>query len=145
MSLHGQAITDSSADRALEAIYDLNRSERACYELVLEADGPMTARAIADAMDCALTSAYRYIDVLTDEELLREVTANFQGTNRSAYAPTPPGLLARQMHREIDHIYAACRDAIEDCRKQFEDAPAGVVIESRADDSLDDDSSAELI
>ncbi|WP_195837634.1 helix-turn-helix domain-containing protein [Halorhabdus sp. CBA1104] len=120
MSLKEQLRSESSADRALEAIFDLTHAERQTYKAILEVDGPVTVAEIATEMKCASTSAYRYVDTLERKGLFRQVNENYEDTGRSAYVANSPEFVADRMEQEIEEMFEKCSTSIEECRAAFE-------------------------
>ena len=120
MNLQEQLRSASSADRALEAIFDLTHAECQAYEAILEVDGPMTVAEIATEVGCASASAYRYVDTLKEKGLFRQVSENYEGTGRSAYVANSPEIVADRMEREVENMFEKCNASIEECRTTFE-------------------------
>lgn len=120
VNLEEQVHARSSGDQALEAVFGFTHTERKTYEVVVERDDPATASDIAAELECAQTSAYRYIDTLEATGLIRRVTADYEGTGRSAYVANPPAFVASRMEREVEEVFTRCQAAIENCRRTFE-------------------------
>ena len=120
MNLKEQVRSESSADRALEAIFDLTHAERQTYEAIVEVDGPVTVAEIATERGCASASAYRYVDTLEEKDLFRRVSENYEGSGRSAYVANSPDVVADRMEEEVENMFEKCNASIEECRTAFE-------------------------
>ncbi|WP_309484885.1 helix-turn-helix domain-containing protein [Halorhabdus salina] len=120
MNIKEQGRSEPSASRALEVIFGLTHSERKTYETIVEIDDPMTVTEIAARVGCAESSAYRYIDTLEENGLVRCVTDEYESTGRSAFVANPPEVVADRMEQEVADIFGHCQQAVEDCRSTFE-------------------------
>ncbi|WP_159076946.1 helix-turn-helix domain-containing protein [Halococcoides cellulosivorans] len=119
MSLTEQIRSETTPERALEAVFDLTQTERRSYAAIVDADRPVTAPRLAAAIDCAETSAYRHLSALDECGLVQRATADFEGTGRSAYVATPPDEVADRMADRVEETYEECRETIDACRPAF--------------------------
>jgi predicted transcriptional regulator len=120
VNLKEQVRSESSADRALEAIFDLTHAERQTYEAIVEVDGPVTVAEIATERGCASASAYRYVDTLEEKNLFRRVSDDYEDTGCSAYVANSPDVVADRMEQEVENMFEKCNASIEECRTAFE-------------------------
>jgi predicted transcriptional regulator len=112
-TIQEMAVTEPTADRALATVFGLNSSECAVYEHLLESAEPMSARALADDLDCALTTAYRHIDALSEHDLVTESTVRVDAHRTAVYEAVDPETVAAQMQAAVDRTYEECSDAVE--------------------------------
>jgi predicted transcriptional regulator len=96
-----------------ETFYSLNHRERKTYETILAAEAPLSVEAIADRMDCSLSTAYRYVETLEAHELVHQ-TGLYGGEHlRAGYTATDPAVIAEHMRDYVDFKYEKCQQNIE--------------------------------
>jgi len=98
-------VTETTADRALERVFGLNTSEKAVYRELLGAEGPLSAEELAGEIDCALATAYRYLDTLAEHGLVEEVTRPSAPQQPAVYEATDPDEVADLMVECVDRAY----------------------------------------
>lgn len=98
-------VTETTADRALERVFGLNTSEQAVYRELLEAEGPLSAEELAGKVDCALATAYRYLDTLTEHGLVEEVARPSAPQQPAVYEATDPDEVADHMEDCVERAY----------------------------------------
>ncbi|MDZ7849503.1 MAG: helix-turn-helix domain-containing protein [Halodesulfurarchaeum sp.] len=102
-----------SPEEVFESFYGLNHRERQTYETILRAEEPLSVEAIADRMDCSLSTAYRYVDTLEAHDLVH-VTGLYGGDYlKSAYTAVDPAEIAEHMFEYVDYKYRKCEQNIE--------------------------------
>lgn len=102
-----------SPEEVFESFYGLNHRERQTYEVILEATEPLSVEAIAERMDCSLSTAYRYVDALENHNLVHE-TGLYDGEYlKSGYTATEPAVIAEHMFDYVDFKYRKCEQNIE--------------------------------
>ncbi|WEL22711.1 Transcriptional regulator, contains HTH domain [Halorhabdus sp. BNX81] len=116
-------VTEATADRALERIFGLNTSEQAVYRALLAAAEPLSAEALAAELDCALATAYRYLETLEEHKLITEVTT-WAGTQQPAvYEAVGPDRVAERMEDCLERAYQRFSAEIDSVVLDAEDCP----------------------
>lgn len=113
-TIRDQFVSGPTGDRALERIFGVNTAERTVYRYILESEEPKSAAQIATAVDCALTSAYRYVNTLEDRGLIEAVTDRTSAQQPTVYAAEDPDHLADKMQDCVDEAFQTWLDTIED-------------------------------
>lgn len=127
-----------SPEEVFESFYGLNHRERNAYEMLLGESEARSVEDIAEAMDCSLSTAYRYVDTLEERGLVRQ-TGIFDGEYlKSGYVAEDPTVIADLMSEFVDSKYEQCKENIEsigsteDVRERAEGVPERSEEESEA-------------
>jgi|GEM_PF-2548992 len=105
--------TSVTPAEVFETFYSLNHRERQTYETILDADEPLSVEAIAERMDCSLSTAYRYIDTLEAHELVEKRGLYEAEYLKSGYTAKDPELIAQDMQEYVEFKYEKCQKNIE--------------------------------
>ena len=121
-----------SPAEVFETFYGLNSRERKTYETILAAGEPLSVETIAERMDCSLSTAYRYVDALGNQDLIEETGLYDREYLKSGYTAKEPALIAQDMQEYVEFKYQKCQENIEgigngledvDCEEQGWDKP----------------------
>jgi len=104
-TIREMVVTEATADRALERVFGLNTTEQAVYRELLAAERPLSAEALASELDCALATAYRYLETLADRDLVTEVTRRSEAQQPAVYEATDPEQVADHMEACVERAY----------------------------------------
>ena len=103
-----------SPQEVFESFYGLNHRERMAYETLLEATEPLSVEAIAERMDCSLSTAYRYVDTLESSGLIRQTGIFDEEYLKSGYVPEDPAVIADLMEQFVEVKYEQCAENIDE-------------------------------
>ena len=128
-SMADQLQQEMVCESLLECIHGLKGLDRECYSVLVESDEPLTIDDVAERIDRERSTAYRSIQRLLENGLVRKEQINYdQGGYYHVYYPTDPARVASDMQRMLNDWYAKMGQLIREFEDTYEhvgdDAPA---------------------
>jgi predicted transcriptional regulator len=109
---------DMSCEGLLECFHGLGRPERNCYQVVVDAEEPLTVDEIADQVGRERSTIYRSIQRLLQAGLVQKEQINYDdGGYYHVYKPRDPDKVTDEMQRLLNDWYATMGQLI----RAFED------------------------
>jgi predicted transcriptional regulator len=129
-SMAEQLRQDIQCEGLLECFHGVKQLDRECFQVLIEAEEPMTVDEVATAVDRERSTAYRSIQRLLTTGFIQKDQVNYdQGGYYHVYSPTDPEQIADDLQRLLNDWYAKMGQLIqefEDKYKQQADAAAPV-------------------
>ena len=117
--------SDMECEGLLECIHGLKQLDRRCFEVLVEADGPMTVDELADVVERERSTAYRAVQRLMQAGFVQKDQVNYeQGGYYHVYRPTAPDEVADDMQRLLNDWYAKMGQLIQEFRDKYDERVA---------------------
>ena len=114
---------DMQCEGLLECLHGLKDLDRECYQLLANAEEPLTVDEIAERVDRERSTAYRSIQRLLQTGLVSKEQVNYdQGGYYHVYYPADPDEVADDMQRLLNDWYAQIGNLIGEFREKYEEA-----------------------
>jgi predicted transcriptional regulator len=127
-SVSDQLTQDLTCESLLECFHGLTPLDRAAFEVLVRADGPLTVDELAEAVDRERSTAYRSVRRLCDAGFVRNEQVNYaDGGYYHVFEPVAADVAADRMQRLLNDWYAKVGQLIEQYRGTYADAPAAPV------------------
>ncbi|WP_312912365.1 helix-turn-helix domain-containing protein [Natronosalvus caseinilyticus] len=124
-SMAEQLQQDMVCEGLLECFHGLKQLDRACFEVLVEAEEPLTVDEIAAAVDRERSTAYRAVQRLLQTGFIQKEQVNYdQGGYYHVYSPTDPSKIAGDMQRLLNDWYAKMGQLIQEFEDKYEQAEA---------------------
>ncbi|MFC7231275.1 helix-turn-helix domain-containing protein [Saliphagus sp. GCM10025308] len=124
-SMAEQLQQDMVCEGLLECFHGLKQLDRACFEVLVEAEEPLTVDEIAAAVDRERSTAYRSVQRLLQTGFIQKEQVNYdQGGYYHVYSPTDPSKIAGDMQRLLNDWYAKMGQLIQEFEDKYEQAEA---------------------
>lgn len=98
---------DLECETLLECLYDLNELDRQCFNVLAEADEPLTVDALASTVNRERSTVYRSVQRLLQFGLVQKDQVNYdRGGYYHVYRITDPDDIADEMQTQLNDWYA---------------------------------------
>ena len=122
-SMAAQLQQDMECEGLLECFHGLKQLDRECFEVLVNAEGPLTVDEIAEAVDRERSTAYRAVQRLLQTGFIQKEQINYdQGGYYHVYAPTDPSQITDDMQRMLNDWYAMMGQLIHEFETKYEQA-----------------------
>ena len=109
---------DMACESLLECFHGLKDLDKQCFQVLVDAEEPLTVDEVAEAVDRERSTAYRSIQRLRKAGFVQKEQVNYDnGGYYHVYLPTDPSVVADDMQRLLNDWYAKMGQLIQ----QFED------------------------
>jgi len=120
-SVSEQLQQDMGCECLLECFHGLKRLDRDCFEVLANAEEPLTVDEIADAVDRERSTAYRSVQRLLNAGLIRKEQINYErGGYYHVYSPTNSSKITDDMQRMLNDWYAKMGQLIQEFENKYE-------------------------
>ena len=120
---------DMKCEGLLECIHGLKDLDRACFQVLVDGEEPLTIDEVAERVDRERSTAYRSIQRLLQAGFVQKEQVNYeQGGYYHVYRPTDPDEVADDMQRMLNDWYAKMGQLLQEFREKYDQQP--VVAES---------------
>jgi predicted transcriptional regulator len=117
-SMSEQLRQDMECEGLLECFHGLKDLDKQCFQILVNAEEPLTVDEVAEAVDRERSTAYRSIQRLRNAGFVQKEQVNYDnGGYYHVYLPTDPSVVADDMQRLLNDWYAKMGQLIQ----QFED------------------------
>jgi predicted transcriptional regulator len=117
-SMSEQLRQDMECESLLECFHGLKDLDKQCFQILVDAEEPLTVDEVAEAVDRERSTAYRSIQQLRKAGFVQKEQVNYDnGGYYHVYLPTDPSVVADDMQRLLNDWYAKMGQLIQ----QFED------------------------
>jgi predicted transcriptional regulator len=114
---------DMECEGLLECFHGLKQLDRDCFEVLVNAEEPLTVDEIGDAVDRERSTAYRSVQRLLNTGFIRKEQINYeQGGYYHVYSPTDPSQITDDMQRMLNDWYAKMGQLIREFENKYEGA-----------------------
>ncbi|MFC7203739.1 helix-turn-helix domain-containing protein [Haloferax namakaokahaiae] len=114
--------SDMECEGLLECLHGLKNLDRQCFQILVDADEPLTVDSIADAVERERSTAYRSIQRLLQSGLIQKEQVNYEhGGYYHVYRPTDPNQVADDMQRMLNDWYAKMGTLIHEFRDKYDE------------------------
>ncbi len=121
---------DMECEGLLECFHGLKQLDRECFEVLVNAEGPLTVDEIADAVDRERSTAYRSVQRLLQTGFIQKEQINYeQGGYYHVYSPTDPSQITDDMQRMLNDWYAMMGQLIHEFEAKYEQAESTTPVE----------------
>ena len=116
--------TDMECEGLLECIHGLKDLDRECFQVLIDAEDPLTIDAVADRVERERSTAYRSIQRLLKAGFAQKEQVNYeQGGYYHVYRPADPGDVADDMQRMLNDWYAKMGQLVQAFRDKYDQQP----------------------
>jgi predicted transcriptional regulator len=120
-SMSEQLQRDMVCEGLLECFHGLKQLDRDCFEVLVEADEPLTVDEVAERVDRERSTAYRAIQRLLQAGFIQKDQVNYdQGGYYHVYRPTDPSKIADDMQRLLNDWYAKMGQLIREFETKYD-------------------------
>ena len=121
---------DMECENLLDCVHGLKDLDRACFEVIVENEEPMSVDHVADAVDRERSTTYRAVRRLLDAGLVEKEQINYEeGSYYHVYSPADPADVAADMQRTLNDWYAMMGQLVREFEEKYADSENRVVAE----------------
>ena len=118
--MSAQLQRDMVCEGLLECFHGLKQLDRDCFEVLVDADEPLTVDEVAERVDRERSTAYRAIQRLLQAGFIQKEQVNYdQGGYYHVYRPTDPAKIADDMQRLLNDWYAKMGQLIQEFETKY--------------------------
>jgi predicted transcriptional regulator len=118
---------DLRYESLLDCCYGLGAPDRQVFQLLVEADKPLTVDGLAEEIDRERTTAYRSLQRLREAGIVEKDQQSFElGSYYHEFSPTDPDEIADDMQRLLNDWYAMMGQLIAEFREKYDGVAAEV-------------------
>lgn len=111
---------DLECESLFDCIHGLKDLDRECFRVLVESNDALTVDDIATAVDRERSTAYRAVQRLLDNGLIRKEQINYdQGSYYHVYYPEDPDVIADEMQRTLNDWYAKMGQLVHEFRGKY--------------------------
>ncbi|MDZ7688047.1 MAG: helix-turn-helix domain-containing protein [Halobacteriales archaeon] len=112
---------DMECEGLLECMHGLKKLDRDCYQVLVDAEEPMTIDEIAEEVDRERSTTYRSVQRLIQTGFVQKEQVNYEdGGYCHVYYPTDPDEIADDMQRMLNDWYAKMGQLIQEFEDKYE-------------------------
>ncbi len=121
---------DMECEGLLECFHGLKQLDRECFQVLVDADDPLTVDEIAGAVERERSTAYRAVQRLLKAGFIQKEQINYdQGGYYHVYRPTDPSKVADDMQRLLNDWYAKMGQLIGEFESKYQQQETAESIE----------------
>ena len=114
--------TEMDCDGLLECFHGLKALDCHCFNLLVEADSPLTVDDLAESVDRERSTVYRSVQRLLDAEVIKKEQINYeQGGYYHVYKPVAPDVIRNDMQRVLNDWYAEVGQLLQEFEDKFDE------------------------
>jgi predicted transcriptional regulator len=111
---------DMECEGLLACIHGLRKLDKEIFKVIAGNSDPMTVDEIADQVDRERSTAYRSVQRLVQNGLVKKEQVNYeQGGYYHVFYPTDPDEIADEMQRMLNDWYAELNQLIREFREKY--------------------------
>ncbi len=112
---------DMECEGLLECFHGLKQLDKQCFQVLVQADEPLTVDEIAEIVDRERSTAYRSIQRLLKAGFIQKEQVNYeQGGYYHVYSPTDAERIADSMQRMLNDWYAKMGQLISEFEEKYD-------------------------
>ena len=120
-SMHEMLRQDMQCEGLLECFHGLKHLDKACFQVLVESDEPLTIDEIADDVDRERSTVYRSVQRLMQSGFVQKEQINYdEGGYYHVFYPTDADEIADEMQRTLNDWYAKMGQLIDEFRRKYE-------------------------
>ena len=121
---------DMECESLLDCVHGLKDLDRACFEVIVENQEPMSVDHVADAVDRERSTTYRAVRRLLEAGLVEKEQINYEeGSYYHVYSPADPAEVAADMQRTLNDWYAMMGQLVREFEEKYAASENRVVAE----------------
>jgi predicted transcriptional regulator len=115
----------------LECFHGLKQLDKECFQVLVQADEPLTVDEIAEIVDRERSTAYRSIQRLLQSGFIKKEQVNYeQGGYYHVYSPANAEQISDSMQRMLNDWYAKMGQLIQEFEDKYERQDSEMAVES---------------
>lgn len=112
---------EMECDGLLDCFHGLKELDQQCFEVLSDAEDPLTVDEVAEIVDRERSTAYRSLQRLVQAGVVQKEQVNYDdGGYYHVFAPTDPEEVSRNMQRMLNDWYAKMGQLIDDFEDEYE-------------------------
>ncbi|MDQ2056340.1 MULTISPECIES: helix-turn-helix domain-containing protein [Halobellus] len=130
-SMSEQLRQDMECEGLLECFHGLKQLDKECFQVLVQADEPLTVDEIAEIVDRERSTAYRSIQRLLQSGFIKKEQVNYeQGGYYHVYSPANAEQISDSMQRMLNDWYAKMGQLIQEFEDKYERQDSEMAVES---------------
>ncbi|RLM53812.1 HTH domain-containing protein [Halobellus sp. Atlit-31R] len=122
---------DMECEGLLECFHGLKQLDKQCFQVLVQAEEPLTVDEIAEIVDRERSTAYRSIQRLLKSGFIKKEQVNYeQGGYYHVYSPTSADQISDSMQRMLNDWYAKMGQLIQEFEDKYDHQEGELTIES---------------
>jgi len=114
---------EMACESLLDCFHGLSEMDKEVFQLLTDADEPLTVDAVAAEIGRERTTAYRSVRRLQDAEIVERTQISQEGGSYyHVFTPRPADEIADEMQRTLNDFYAKMGQLIGEFREKYDDA-----------------------